>query len=316
MKRFISVLLIAALIALPIAGCANRQGNKKIANTGELADTYPYLIKTESATWYLSKADIESLGEDAFYEGLYAVLDDAEADMRDAREALKGYIPDEIPPVDIRTDFCCVAGTAESANAYYSGKGNFIKLFNGWKDARITLLHEYVHYLTMHCAQNPALFGFWSEGVAEYIATLTCKNRLARSENMGFDIAGYPPVLWDLSWDAEENCIDPRKLYFGLGAIAANGGLIGVTYYAVMNETIVRTEEMQENLQPWELSLCEASGLIEYLVKTYGRDKVFSNWNVAPNALDTVFGKPFSELYGEWAEWNAEQCVSMGIKLS
>lgn len=315
MKRLTVVLLCAVLTAALAFGCAGRKGYRRTENTGSRAEDYPYLVKTESATWYLAKADIELLGEDAFFEGLYAMLDDAEADMRDAREALKGFIPDEIPAVDILTDFCGKDGTSETANAYYNGKGNFITLFVGWENARITLLHEYVHYLTMHCAETPARFGFWSEGMAEYIADLVCKNRLARSENMGFGIAGYPPFMWDQAWDEEENCIDPIKLYHGLGAIAAKGGLVGQRYYAVMNETIVRTDEMEADLKPGELSLCEASGMIAYLVDAYGRETVFKNWDSDPDAMEKVFQKPFSELYREWAEWNAEQCVKMGIQI-
>ena len=313
MRRFTFIFLVAILIAMLSCGSAEQQGYTKTENTGERADTHPYLVKTESATWYLAKADIELLGEDAFFEGLYATLDDAEADLRDARAALEGFIPDQIPAIDILTDFCGKDGMVETASAYYNGQGNFITLFSGWENARITLLHEYVHYLTMHCAWTRTQFGFWAEGIAEYIADLVCKNRLGRSGNMGFEIAGYPPVMWDLAWDETENCIDPRKLDFGLGAIASNGGLIGVSYYAVMNETIVRTSEMQEDLQPQELSLCEASGLIAYLVDTYGKSVVFSNWNVDPDAMVTVFGKPFSELYREWAEWNIEQCRIMGM---
>lgn len=313
MKRFTFIFLVAVLIAMLSCGSAEQQGYTKTENTGERADTHPYLVKTESATWYLSKADIELLGEDAFFEGLYTMLDDAEADMRDARAALEGFIPDEIPAIDILTDFCCKDAKAETASAYYNGRGNFITLFNGWENARITFLHEYVHYLTIHCAWTRTQFGFWAEGIAEYIADLVCRNRLGRSGNMGFEFAGYPPVMWDLAWDETENCIDPRKLDFGLGAIASNGGLVGVSYYAVMNETIVRTAEMQEDLQPQELSLCEASGLIAYLVDTYGKGIVFSNWNVDPDAMVMVFGKPFSELYREWAEWNIEQCRIMGM---
>jgi hypothetical protein len=30
--------------------------------------------------------------------------------------------------------------------------------------------------------------------------------------------------------------------------------------------------------------------------------------------METVFDKPFSELYLEWTEWNAEQCRIMGIQ--
>ena len=315
MKRTALALLSAALIAMLACGCAEQQGFGKTENTGERADTHPYFVETESAAWYAAKADVELLGEDAFFEGLYAMLSDAEADMQDARAALKGFIPVEIPKIDILTDFCGKDGMAETANAYYNGRGNFITLFNGWGNARITLLHEYVHYLTMHCAKIPTPFGFWAEGIAEYVANLVCKNRLGRSENMGFEIAGYPPVMWDQSWDEAENCIDPRKLNFGLGALAANGGLVGVRYYAVKNERIVRTEEMDQNLKPEELSLCEASGIFAYLVDEYGKDTVFGNWDLDPDNLDTVYGKTFSELYRDWAAWNEEQCKLMGIML-
>ena len=314
MKRITALLLAVLLLSLPVISYTEQTVYQKEENTGRDKDSYPYIIRMPFATWYLAKADIELLGEDAYYEGLYAILDEVEADLADAREALKGYIPDEIAPIDIYTDFCGKAGIAANASAYYNGRGNFIKLFNGWKIARISLQHEYVHYLTMHCAQNPTRFGFWAEGIAEYVSNFICKNRLARSENMGFEIAGYPQVMWDLSWNEEENCIDPLKLSYGLGAIAANGGLAGVSYYAVMNETIVRTDEMEKNLKPSELSMFEASGMIAYLVDTYGRDTIFANWNIDPNAMETAFGKPFSELYRDWAAWNAEQCRIMGMQ--
>ena len=120
--------------------------------------------------------------------------------------------------------------------------------------------------------------------------------------------------MWDQSWDEAENSIDPRKLYVGLGALAADGGLVGQRYYAVMHEMIVRTDEMDKNLKPEELSLFEASGMIAYLVDVYGKDTVFNHWNIDPDAMEMVFGKPFSELYREWTEWNAEQCRIMGIR--
>ena len=314
MKRITALLLAVLLLSLPVISYTEQTVYQKEENTGRDKDSYPYIIRMPFATWYLAKADIELLGEDAYYEGLYAILDEVEADLADAREALKGYIPDEIAPIDIYTDFYGKAGIAANASAYYNGRGNFIKLFNGWKIARISLQHEYVHYLTMHCAQNPTRFGFWAEGIAEYVSNFICKNRLARSENMGFEIAGYPQVMWDLSWNEEENCIDPLKLSYGLGAIAANGGLVGVRYYAVMNETIVRTDEMEKNLKPSELSMFEASGMIAYLVDTYGRDTTFANWNIDPNAMEAVFEKTFSELYRDWAAWNAEQCRIMGMQ--
>ena len=314
MKRMIALLLATVLLSLPVISCAEQTGYQMEENTGWNKDSRPYIIRTPYAAWYISKADIELLGEDTYYEGLYAILDDAEADFADARAALKGFIPDEIQPIDIYTDFCNKAEASKTSDAFYRQLGNYIKLFNGRNSARVALLHEYVHYLTMHCAETYTQFGFWAEGMADYVANVVCKNRMGRSENMGFEMAGYPPMMWDLSWDEAENCIDPRKLNYGLGVLAANGGLVGVRYYAVKNETIVRTEEMDQNLKPQELSLCEASGMIAYLVDEYGKDIVFGNWDVDPDSVDTVYGKTFSELYRDWAVWNEEQCRIMGIQ--
>lgn len=315
MKRIIALLLAALLLSLPVICCAEQTGYQKEEYIGWNKESYPWIIRTPNAVWYISKADIELLGEEAYYEGLYAILDDAEADFADSRAALAGYITDEIQPIDIHTDFCNKAEKSKNAAAYYNGQGNFIKLFSGWNDARAALLHEYVHYLTMHCAQPRTRFGFWAEGMADYVADHVCKNRLGRSVNMAFEKAGYPPVMWDLAWDKAENCIDPRKLDIGLGVLAANGELVGQRYYAVMNEMIVRTEEMDQNLKPDELSLCEASGMIAYLVDEYGKDTVFGNWNVDPDNMDTVYGKDFSELYRDWAAWNKEQCKLLGIMI-
>ena len=315
MKRMASLLLAVLLLSLPVICCAEQAEYQKEENTGWNKDSYPCFIRTPYAVWYISKADIELLGEGAYYEGLYAILDDAEADFADARAALSGFIPDEIQPIDSYTDFCNKAEASKMYDAFYRELGNYIKLFRGWNIARIALLHEYVHYLTVHCAQPRTQFDFWMEGIAEYVASYVCKNRLGQSENFGFEIAGYPPVMWDQSWDETANSIDPLKLYFGLGTLAANGGLVGQRYYAVMHEMIVRTDEMDQNLKPEELSLFEASGMIAYLVDEYGKDIVFGNWDLDPDNMDTVYGKTFPELYRGWAAWSEEQCKLLGIMI-
>ena len=90
MKRITALLLAALLLALPVSGCAEQTAYPKEENTGWNKDSYPWIIRTPYAAWYVSKADIELLGEEAYYEGLYATLDDAEADFADARAALAG----------------------------------------------------------------------------------------------------------------------------------------------------------------------------------------------------------------------------------
>ena len=313
MKRMTAFILAILLLSLSAASFAEQAGYQKEENTGRDKDSCPWIIRTPYAVWHIAKADIELLGEDAYDEGLYAILDDAEADFADARAALAGFIPDEIQPVDIYTDFCNKAKASETADAFYRELGNYIKLFSGWKTARTTLLHEYVHYLTIHCAEAPAQFHFWQEGIADYISLYICKNRLSRSVNMGFDLSILNPAMLEQAWDQEDNCLDPRLVYLGFAALAIRGYGTGENYFAVKNEWIIRTEQIQENPTPGDLYFYEAAGMAAYLVETYGKDTVFGNWDLDPDRMDTVYGKTFSELYRDWAAWNEEQCKLSGI---
>ena len=277
---------------------AEEAGYVKEENTARDAVSYPYLIRTPSAVWHISKADIELLGEDAYYEGLYAVMDLAEADFADARAALEGYIFDEIPPIDIYTDFCNKGELSFIAWAYYDSNRNEIRLFNGWEKACTALQHEYVHYLTMHCADPATPPYYWAESVADYITHYACKNRLARSVNMGRDFT------LDL---------DPRRAYMVWGIFYTRGYVIGERYFDVRNQWMTRTEDLQGRLTQDMISYYEAAGIMAYLVDTYGRETVFGSWTADPKHLETVFGKTFRELYADWAAWNEEQCIQEGI---
>ena len=313
MKRIMTILLAVLLFAMPLIGYAENAGYPIEENTGRDKDSYPWIIRTPYAIWHLSKADMELLGEDAYCERLFSILDDTEADFADARAALKGYIPEDIPPIDIYTDFCNKAEASKIADAFYRDQGNYIKLFRGWETVRITLLHEYIHYLTIHCAETPAQFHFWQEGFADYISIYVCKNRLSRSVNMGYDLSVINPAMLEQAWDQEDDCLDPRLVYLGFAALAVRGYGIGEKYFAIINDWIVRTEQIQENPMPDELYFYEAAGMVAYLVETYGRDTVFGNWDLDPDRMETVYGKTFPELYHDWTIWNDEQCAKSGI---
>ena len=313
MKRIISLLLAVLLLSAVLTAGAEEAGYVKEENTARDAVSYPYLIRTLSAVWHISKADIELLGEDAYYEGLYAVMDLAEADFADARAALEGYIFDEIPPIDIYTDFCNKGELSFIAWAYYDSNRNEIRLFNGWEKACTALQHEYVHYLTMHCADPATPPYYWAESVADYITHYACKNRLARSVNMGRDFTLDPPEMREAIWDEEENCVDPRRAYMVWGIFYTRGYVIGERYFDVRNQWMTRTEDLQGRLTQDMISYYEAAGIMAYLVDTYGRETVFGSWTADPKHLETVFGKTFRELYADWAAWNEEQCIQEGI---
>ena len=312
-RRILSVLLAVLLLSSAYTACAEEAGWQKEENTDQNAVSYPYLIRTPSAVWHISKADIELIGEDAYYEGLYKVLEMAEDDFADARAALEGYIFDEIPPIDIYTDFCNKGELSFIAWAYYDDTRNEIRLFDGWIKACYALQHEYVHYLTMHCADPATPPYYWAESIADYITHYACKNRLARSVNMGRDVSRYLPEMREAIWDEEENCVDPRLLYMVNGIFCTRGYIIGEKYFDVRNQWMMRTEDLQGRLTPDMISFEEAAGIMAYLVDTYGKETVFGNWTADPKHLETVFGKTFKELYSEWAAWNEEQCLQAGI---
>jgi hypothetical protein len=43
---------------------------------------------------------------------------------------------------------------------------------------------------------------------------------------------------------------------------------------------------------------------------------VFSHWNLGPDKLSGVYGKPFAELYADWRSWDLERCAELGLILN
>ncbi len=114
-------------------------------NEGNNASSYPYVIHTPSATWYLSAEDMAAQGEDAFFSGLEQLLQNQETDFAEARAVLAPYLQEEIPPIDIYTDFCGHAEESATFGAYYNANRREIRVFQNGYTAAYALLHEDVH---------------------------------------------------------------------------------------------------------------------------------------------------------------------------
>ena len=313
----VMMLLLTSIILLP--GCGKRDalsvnGYTIENNQRDNKATYPYVLRTDSSTWYLSGEDISLLGEEDYYAGLAEILNDLEQDFSDARDALTGYIQEEIPPVDIYTDFSGTAGISEVAGAYYNERSNFIKLFSGWDMAKESLLHEYVHYLTMHCSEAPPSEGFWAEGIAEYISKIVCKNRMLRSINMGIPEETALFYKEHGAWDEKEECIDPKLFYIGTAQVIAQGQLVGKEYFSVSDVTITRTPQIQQNPSADKVSHIEAACIIAYLADTYSKEWVFTNWNTKTAEMDVTIGESFEEIYKNWVIWNTELYEKSGLR--
>ena len=319
MKRITAILLILS-VALAMCGCGAAEGDppREYAveeNTAENRDTYPYIVRTESATWYLSGDDIALLGEDAFYQGLYRVLEYQDADFADARAALAGFIPEEVEPIDIYTDFCMKAGISDVGGAYYNPRRVFIKVFVGWQVTEFTLLHEYVHYLTVHCAETPVASGLFAEGIADYVSAILCWNRMMRDCSKMASEEEKVFLKAHGVWDNVEDCVDPLLYWFGRAESFALGQAVGEEYLSTDDIRITRTEKIQQDPAADTISHMEAACIMAYLAETRSMEELFSHMGMDPSDLEQVFGEAFPELYEHWKEWNAERCAELGVTM-
>lgn len=316
MIRSLTALVLAAalFLSLPAGFCEGESPYSFVLENNQeyRTDLYPYVIHGESAWWYLSAADIEMMGLDAMCRSLDELTGDLEADFADAREALAPYL-NEVPPVVICTDFSGHAQVSQTASAYYNSLSNFIKVFHNWTSVKASLKHEYVHYLTFACAKVPITSGFWAEGVAEYITRIAGQSRLSRSVNMGLSEEETSFYRKKGAWDDEADCLDERILYYALAQLCIRGDAMGMPYYAVCNEMIDRTEKIQQDPKPYQLSFYEAASMIAWLVEQYGEETVFACWNLDAEKTEEYFGEPFSMLYAGWAEWNTRKCDELGL---
>lgn len=284
-------------------------------NTEYQKHLYPYVVHGKAANWYLAKADIDEFGLEAMCEGLSGTMEALEADYADARDALSGYLTEEIPVIRICTDFCDHAAISREAGAYFNGRSNFIKVFHSWTMAKAALLHEYVHYLTFPCANTSIRFGFWAEGIAEYVSVFVCRNRMFRLASMEIPEEVRTEMQAAGVLDPVDGTADEILTYLVTAQLYLRGDAVGTSYYAVANETIERTEAIQQNPEPNQLSYFEAASMVAYLVETYGEDTVFSHWDSDPADFETIFGLGFPELYQAWAAWNTRQCEAAGIDI-
>ena len=321
MKR-VGSLLLAALLLLSLGACGQKAAAddavrivgryKVVPNDNERKDTYPYVLRTESSAWYLAAADIDLMGEEAFYKGLEDILSYAEADMTDARKALTGRIWEDVPPVEIRTDFCGKAEISQDAGAYYNGLANMIKLFHSWDMAKFSLLHEYVHYLTIHCAEKKTMHYFYIETVAEYVSKFVCENRMIRS--IDFSNSDQPELnalaeIWDDFDQAKYRnaCLSESDAF-------ARGLYDERPYSCVGQYTTVRKADKRLPDHLHELSYAEADSMALYLIGTGGEEKYLDHWDILDEEeLAGLYGCTVAELMTAWAAWNAEQCEKMGL---
>lgn len=284
-------------------------------NEGDNAVSYPYVIRTPSAVWYLSAEDMAAQGGETFFRGLERLLQDQEADFADARAVLAPYLQEEIPPIDIYTDFCGHAEESAIFGAYYNANRREIRLFHDWDQAGYALLHEYVHYLTMSCSLRPSSATLFNEGVAEYVSCFACENRMMRASISSASAEELDFARRIGIWDEEADSVDLARWYLYMAEKSRDPAIVGTKYTAVSGGLITRTEKINENPSFGNVSYYELGAMFAYLVDAYGEDAVFGNWDKELTDLPELFGKDFTGLYWDWLDWNRDQRESLGIAM-
>ena len=309
-----ALLLITMITGFIISGEAE-EGMKYQTeeNPEESRMYYPYKIVSHSAVIYLAQEDIDLLGEEAYYAGLNMLLEHMENDFSEAREILKDYLKDEIPPVRISTCFSDNSGTAQTWDAYYYNPNVGIRLYKGWDQAATSLLHEYIHYLTLDNFRYRIKGGFWKESIAEYISMLVCSNDMARAVNYG--LSDYSAFLKSYGFLDEEGKIDIRKFSYGISALWDADLYLGVKYTPVGGRTMTMTKRTQEHPSMDMLTYKQAACFLEYLVNRFGEERVFTHMTYDNTNFRGLYGQTFEELCNEWKQENLKRCAELGLNL-
>lgn len=315
-KSLLALLLILALALAGLSGCSGKRTYKKEQNTGEHAATYPYVVRTPSVELYLAQEDIELLGEEEFYAGMNRLLENLEADFQDARDELKAYLRVEIPVIKIYTDFSgrTEHGRRPEFSGLYNDNTVDIHLFHNWDHAAVVLLHEYTHYLSIHCARVVPETDFWREALADYISKIRCKNRMAMDVNYGVTDEALD-YYRERGAVTEDGKLDLKRFYYGTAAAYRMKENVGAPYLAVSQAATYLTEAQLTAPIMNEVSYYEAACIFEYLVDHYGEKTVFSNMNLNGKRMTEVYGKTFIEICEEWTAENLRKCEELGIIL-
>lgn len=267
--------------------------------TGE----YPYVLSDAEANWYFHPADVKEYGYKEFMDEYLIVKELMELDFADAKELFETRLPENVPAVDIHTEF--YKDDSTEGGIYFPAR-NYIVLYYDWETAKYALLHEYVHYLTLGVTNINNTVGAFAEGIAEEVAVWGCENRLYALTLSS--MYGGEQVEGTAFWDAEKERVTANRMTY-ITAQNFYAGIFDGTPYKTVSQNIVERSGKIEHIG--FLSYQEMASLTHYLIELYGRDTVYeSYYNL--ESFEKFIGKDFVELYDEWAEWNLEQCHELG----
>ena len=250
-----------------------------------------YKIETDDAIWNWDDLDVVTLGYVDMVTNYQIIEPLRIADFKEAREYLKDYLPKNLEKVNICTKFTQM-NTIEDY-CFYVPTSNTIMLTLGWEETAHALFHEYCHHLTMGDGKilqdGNSIFTEWFSTVLANFELKNLEKNIAFVNYMGEDFLREYGL-----WDEKNNCYscsnaDMRDAWKGYQERLEKDP------YFIENKNIAV-------ISTAGLNYSEKCVLAEYVVKTYGFDKLVELAK-QDGDFENVLGCSFIELYADTIEW-------------
>lgn len=258
-----------------------------------------YEIVTSDAVWMWDDRDVVSCSYTDMITNYNHIEPLRLQCFAEARDLLKNYLPNNLDKVYIHTYF-------ENGKDDYRGgffdRNKSIYFTRNWTEVKYSLLHEYVHFLTMG------------------------KDRIMPNSKIG-QLVEWPAV-WVTSYQID-NPLN-REAYCEINNIT-DGSYDRQTARLQTFQYILKRYQTKETMDtnkkitptediPWFVSVDslfypEYGAMAEYIYKTYGMD-TFIQLLQSNDDFDGILGISFDRLYFNMIQWVQEQVNETDIKIA
>lgn len=252
-----------------------------------------YKIESEDAVWLWDDEDVIQFGYKDMIEKYMEIEPRRCFDFAEARNYLQNYLPENLEKVKICTSF--IKSEPPEPCEYISG-ANTIVIRYGWLDAAHSLLHEYIHYLTVGKGKIMEKDSFLDEWFPTLLETFELENQEFRIYLEDIDQYSVENIkeIRDLYWDAQK-----ENYSYALGRMRYT---LQQHYIGENERAGKETGYDSYNISVSDLAYAQRAVMAKYLVDQYGFDKFVEMTGVDGN-FRAVFGKTFKELYFDMIDW-------------
>ncbi|MBE5900275.1 MAG: hypothetical protein E7280_00020 [Lachnospiraceae bacterium] len=262
-----------------------------------------YELPEADIIWAWENRDVKSIGYKEMVRRYQEIEPLRREDFAEARAYLKDYIPEDVgrPYVVTRFEQTKDDTGPEDTYGFTYYEEKFIEMRVNWDSVAHSLLHEYVHYLTVGDGKLITIHSpnYMDEPIAEWIAGIELSNRMYGYWVDKNALSEEGKKIWQEKglWDAEKKLVDGAFVQFS-GATTR--------YEQRMVTKNMDWEDMDNTLQNYPVR----ASIAKYVYDTYGMDKLIE-WIQAEGVPDEVLGISFPELHEKVEAFVNEEAEKM-----